>query len=107
VVDGPQPGVDPAVEPAVGKVLVHVVVGDIAGNDQSECRHVQHRGVVAVAVADLDRVQPVPFQGQTVGRARLGNHARVRNLTGEQLVPACLGGPVVEACMSRIVPSVA
>jgi hypothetical protein len=51
---------------------------------------VQHRGVVAVAVADLDRVQPVPFQGQTVGRARLGNHARVRNLTGEQLVPARL-----------------
>ena len=41
----------------------------------------------SVAVADLDRVQPVPFQVQTVGRARLGDHAGVGDLTGEQLVP--------------------
>src|SRR5262245_59743779 len=36
--DGLQPFVDPAAEPAIGKVLVDVVVDDVAGDNQSNCR---------------------------------------------------------------------
>jgi hypothetical protein len=60
---GPQRG-DPVecVEPrlnstpgAFQQVLVHAVVGNIAGDDQTDGRHVQHGGVVGVGVAGLDR----------------------------------------------------
>jgi len=38
------------------------VVDDVAGDDEIEARHVQHAGVVGVAVADLDDGQFVALQ---------------------------------------------
>ena len=94
LVERGQPRLDPAVG-AFQQVLMHAVVGDVAGDDQADGRHVQHRGVVGVGVADLDGQQPVALQLDPVDGNGLVDHGAGGNQAGEVDVPqlgAAVGG---------------
>ena len=41
---------------------MYAVVGGVAGDDQADGGHVQHRGVVGVGMSDFDRDQLLAFQ---------------------------------------------
>ena len=89
-----QPCLDSAVG-ALQEVLVHAVVGDIAGHHQSDGRHMQHGGVVGVGVADLDGQQALALQLESLGRDALVDNGTRGDLAGEVNVPhlgAALGG---------------
>ena len=86
LVERGQPRLDPTVS-AFEQVLMHTVVGDVAGDDQADGRDVQHRGVVGVGVADLDGQQPVAFQFDPVDRNGSIVHGTGGNLAGEVDVP--------------------
>ncbi len=66
---------------------MHAVVGDVAGDDQADGRHVQHRGVVGVGMTDLDGNQSVTFQLDPVDRNGSIVHGTRGNLAGEVDVP--------------------
>jgi hypothetical protein len=88
-VEGPQPFVQ-AVAAAFGDVLVHAVVGDVAGHDQVDGGHVQHRGLVGVAVPGLDGHDRVALQEESCRGNRLGQHRRLRDLAREDPVEQLL-----------------
>jgi len=88
-------GIEPRSQAGIadfGQHQVYAVVGDIAGHDQPDGRHVQDGGVVGVGVPDLDGVELVAFQFETPGRSRLGQDGRVADRGGEVLVPVVRAG---------------
>ena len=68
---------------------VHLVVGQVAGDDRGQRRYVQDGGVRGVGLADPQDPQLVAFQVERVGGQQLRQHllAGCRDLAGEQRYP--------------------
>ena len=80
---------------------MHAVVGDVAGDDQADGRHVQHGAVVGIGVPGLNRPQAVALHLEALGADRLVDHRAVGDEPGEILVPqlcAALGSLLMQPC---------
>ena len=74
--------------PAVGgrraDVHVAVVVGDVAGDDQAQVRHVQRGRVHGVGVPGFDHLEGEPLELEVARIEWFGQRDRVGDLTGER-----------------------
>src|SRR6185295_20324067 len=85
-VDRLQPRLD-STPATLEQVLVHPVVGDIAGHDQTDRGYVQHGGVVGIGMSGLDRLHAMALELKPVARDRLVDHRAVGDKTGKIYVP--------------------
>src|ERR1700757_102349 len=103
-------GSDPRCNSPAGafqKVLVHAVVGHVAGYHETDRRHMQDCGVICVGVADLNSDQALALELETVRGNGLIDDRTGGMRPGKSTSHIWARPAVACSCITAIVPSVA